>query len=95
MPTYETGHTRLFYHGRTETIRSSSIESVAFVKTMMSKDASDGAKFDALKKAIDSHMAYARDATMGLGVDRHMMGLLILSGASVCVVLMGHSRVFR
>ncbi|RHZ08368.1 hypothetical protein DYB37_001292 [Aphanomyces astaci] len=33
---YETAHTRLFYHGRTETVRSLTNESLAFVKTMES-----------------------------------------------------------
>lgn len=36
---YETAHTRLFYHGRTETVRSLTNESLAFCKTMCtSKD---------------------------------------------------------
>lgn len=32
--TYETGHTRLFYHGRTETIKATTSDSVAFTKAM-------------------------------------------------------------
>jgi hypothetical protein len=32
--TYETGHTRLFYHGRTETIKALTTDSVAFVQGM-------------------------------------------------------------
>jgi carnitine O-acetyltransferase len=31
-PTYESASTRLFLHGRTETVRSCSIESLAFTK---------------------------------------------------------------
>lgn len=33
-PVYETGHTRLFYHGRTETVRTCSIESIRWCKAM-------------------------------------------------------------
>ena len=34
---YETAHTRLFYHGRTETVRSLTNESLEFCKIMESK----------------------------------------------------------
>lgn len=40
VATYETAHTRLFYHGRTETIRVCSEESVAFTTAMLDEDAS-------------------------------------------------------
>ena len=33
--TYESGFTRLFLYGRTDTIRASSIESLAFCKAML------------------------------------------------------------
>ena len=33
--TYESGSTRLFLYGRTDTIRASSIESLAFCKAMV------------------------------------------------------------
>jgi len=33
--TYESGFTRLFFYGRTDTIRASSIESLAFCKAML------------------------------------------------------------
>lgn len=80
--TYESAHTRLFYHGRTETIRTVSEDSVAFVHTMLDKDSSDSQKFKALKQAIDTHFAYVKDCAMGMGVDRHLMGLYIVSEMS-------------
>jgi hypothetical protein len=40
VATYETAHTRLFYHGRTETIRVCTEESVAFTTAMLDEDAS-------------------------------------------------------
>lgn len=38
-PTYESASTRLFLGGRTETVRSCSVDSVAFVKGFESKTA--------------------------------------------------------
>jgi hypothetical protein len=78
---YETAHTRLFYHGRTETIRSLTNDSLAFVKTMES-DASESAKWDALLKAIGTHKDTLIQSLMAQGVDRHMMGLYIVSEMS-------------
>lgn len=37
-PTYESASTRGFLHGRTETVRSCSIDSVAFTKAFDDKD---------------------------------------------------------
>ncbi|KAF4037652.1 Choline/Carnitine o-acyltransferase [Phytophthora infestans] len=78
---YETAHTRMFYHGRTETIRSLSKESLTFVKTMES-NASDGAKWDALKTAIDAHKETLKECLTGDGIDRHFMGLQIVAEMS-------------
>eukprot|EP01138_Halocafeteria_seosinensis_P013724 gb/GECG01014015.1/.p1 GENE.gb/GECG01014015.1/~~gb/GECG01014015.1/.p1 ORF type:complete len:658 (+),score=72.15 gb/GECG01014015.1/:1-1974(+) len=77
--TYESGHTRFFYHGRTETIRSCSVESTEWVNLMTNDKASDKERFDALKKAIESHKNYGKDAILGQGIDRHLMGLYIVS----------------
>ncbi|DBA00919.1 TPA: hypothetical protein N0F65_006119 [Lagenidium giganteum] len=78
---YETAHTRLFYHGRTETVRSCTTDSLHFVKTMES-DASDSAKWDALTKAIDTHRDNLKKCLTGEGIDRHLMGLYIVSEMS-------------
>lgn len=50
-PTYETGHTRAFYHGRTDTVRTCSLASCAFVDAMEDATAPPEAKWDALKAA--------------------------------------------
>ncbi|CAH0557685.1 unnamed protein product [Brassicogethes aeneus] len=71
---YESAATRKYIHGRTETIRSCSIESVAFAKTML-QSKSDSDKVAALKSAINSHKKYSIDAVNGFGVDRHLLGL--------------------
>ncbi|CAH0489798.1 unnamed protein product [Peronospora farinosa] len=78
---YETAHTRIYYHGRTETIRSLSKESLAFVKTMESS-ASDGTKWDALRTAIDTHKETIKKCLTGDGIDRHLMGLQIVAEMS-------------
>lgn len=42
----------------------------------------DKDRFDNLKKAITTHSGLARDALSGKGIDRHLMGLNILSEMS-------------
>ena len=69
------GGTRTFLHGRTEVIRSCSIEATEFSRLMVDKDVSLKVKQDALKNAIAAHNSYAKAAVGGLGVDRHLQGL--------------------
>lgn len=77
VPTYETAHTRLFYHGRTETTRSLSVESVAFCRAMTTTGVSEGERYEKFKAAIEAHGAMVKDAMMGKGIDRHLLGLQI------------------
>ena len=72
--TYETGMTRQFRHGRTETIRTVSKESVAWVNAMEAKDVNVKTKYELLQKAIGQHISYSGDAVKGHGVDRHFFG---------------------
>jgi len=72
---YETASTRKYLHGRTETIRSCSLESVEFAQTMLSSAASPTQKLMALKKAVNGHKDYTLQALNGFGVDRHLLGL--------------------
>lgn len=74
-PHYESGGTRLFYLGRTDTIRSCSIESVHFAKTMLDPKSSNEEKKQALLAAIKSHKDYATQVALGQGIDRHLLGL--------------------
>ncbi|KAF9429658.1 Carnitine O-acetyltransferase mitochondrial [Podila epigama] len=74
-PTYESASTRIFLGGRTETVRSCSVESVAFVKGFESKHADTIEKQRLLQKAIESHLEYMKAASVGKGVDRHLLGL--------------------
>lgn len=74
-PTYESASTRLFLGGRTETVRSCSVDSVAFVKGFESKTADTTEKQRLLQKAIQTHLEYMMAASAGKGVDRHLLGL--------------------
>lgn len=78
VPTYETQQTRGFLHGRTETGRVLSVDSVAWVKTMEEPNKTPVEKFEALKKAIITHALYMVDAAAGKGIDRHFLGLRLL-----------------
>ncbi|KAI8080925.1 acyltransferase ChoActase/COT/CPT [Thamnidium elegans] len=74
-PTYESGQTRKFQRGRTETCRSVSDESVAFVKAMENPHLSDSEKIATFRAALKSQGQYMAAAVNGHGVDRHMFGL--------------------
>jgi len=73
--TYESSHTRRFLHGRTETTRSVSIQSVNFCNVMNDPSSPFDAQLEALNQALDSHVTYIRNAVLGRGVDRHFFGL--------------------
>lgn len=88
--TYETASMRRFKHGRTETIRSLTKESRAFVKGMMDAKADvsvvrlrgtallteqDGQRLQLLREACSAHSTLAARAQAGHGIDRHLMGL--------------------
>ncbi|KAI8075381.1 acyltransferase ChoActase/COT/CPT [Gilbertella persicaria] len=74
-PTYESGQTRKFQRGRTETCRSVSDESVAFVKAFEDPYLSDAQKIATLRAALKSQGAHMSMAVNGHGVDRHLFGL--------------------
>ncbi|KAF9582836.1 Carnitine O-acetyltransferase mitochondrial [Lunasporangiospora selenospora] len=74
-PTYESAQVRKFQHGRTETCRTVSTESVAWVKSMEDSHATTEQKTALFKKALDSHVSYMANAVEGKGCDRHLLGL--------------------
>eukprot|EP00541_Cyclophora_tenuis_P014511 CAMPEP_0116574486 /NCGR_PEP_ID=MMETSP0397-20121206/19421_1 /TAXON_ID=216820 /ORGANISM="Cyclophora tenuis, Strain ECT3854" /LENGTH=360 /DNA_ID=CAMNT_0004103257 /DNA_START=81 /DNA_END=1163 /DNA_ORIENTATION=- len=82
--TYEATHVRPFLHGRTETIRSVTRESNAFVQAMglranFGKDSttSRSTQVTLLHEATKSHVVYTRKAHQAQGVDRHFFGLMM------------------
>ncbi|KAL3823254.1 hypothetical protein ACHAXA_011099 [Cyclostephanos tholiformis] len=82
--TYEATQVRPFLHGRTETTRTVSPASEAFIKTMglrPKQDELDAAKraekLELLRDAVSSHAKYISSAAKGMGVDRHLLGLAL------------------
>jgi carnitine O-acetyltransferase len=83
--TYEATQVRPFLHGRTETTRSVSMESAAFVHRFGLRPADDEVdplirkeKLDLLQKAVKAHVKYISYAAQAQGVDRHLLGLSLL-----------------
>ncbi|KAI9088521.1 Choline/Carnitine o-acyltransferase-domain-containing protein [Phlyctochytrium arcticum] len=77
-PTYESASTRKFAFGRTETCRSVSLESVAWVKAMEDPSVSIAEKAQLGKRAVVSHTKYMTDAGENRGVDRLWLGLKLI-----------------
>ncbi|XP_019849708.1 PREDICTED: carnitine O-palmitoyltransferase 1, muscle isoform-like isoform X1 [Amphimedon queenslandica] len=77
--TYESATTRLYYKGRTETIRPVSMQSKAFVEAMDDSSISVEKKRELLKEAIKYQEQYKFEAMRGMGVDRHLFGLYIVA----------------
>lgn len=74
-PTYESAATRKFLKGRTETGRSVSNESKAFVETWVNPKSTVEEKVKTFQAACSQHVKYLSSAADGKGVDRHLFGL--------------------
>ncbi|THH06706.1 hypothetical protein EW146_g9528 [Bondarzewia mesenterica] len=73
--TYESAQTRKFQLGRTEVLRSASVESKAWVDVMNDPKATDEHRAALFRRAAARHVQYAAWAADGQGVDRHLFGL--------------------
>ncbi|KAI0777148.1 acyltransferase ChoActase/COT/CPT [Irpex lacteus] len=73
--TYETALTRLFHNARTETVRTLSGESRAWVLGMEESGVGTQTRHALLKSAISTHTHLTRAAMTGKGIDRHLLGL--------------------
>uniref|UniRef100_A0A7N6BLW3 carnitine O-palmitoyltransferase n=1 Tax=Anabas testudineus TaxID=64144 RepID=A0A7N6BLW3_ANATE len=76
--TYEASMTRLFREGRTETVRSCSNESCAFVKALEGGEAEDHCR-RLFRLASERHQNLYRMAMTGAGIDRHLFCLYVVS----------------
>ncbi|KAG7282172.1 hypothetical protein CRUP_034919 [Coryphaenoides rupestris] len=76
---YETAMTRRFYHGRTETMRPCTQETVVWCHTMQDPTCSDDVKRQALLKAFNKHNQLMAEAQNGEGFDRHLLGLYLIA----------------
>eukprot|EP00946_MAST-07B_sp_MAST-7B-sp1_P000496 g496.t1 len=91
--TYEASMTRLFKEGRTETVRSLTLESAEFVRAMADGDGvGEGSgnnvnrvpgemerKRQLLRKACARHTSITIDAMSGHGLDRHLFALYVVA----------------
>ncbi|CRG88927.1 carnitine O-acetyltransferase [Talaromyces islandicus] len=84
-PTYESASTRKFQEGRTETTRTVSDESVAFVRAHQDAQVPREEVVKLFRAALKQHTKYTLEASDGLGVDRHLFGLkkLLKEGESL------------
>uniref|UniRef100_A0A673JDY8 carnitine O-palmitoyltransferase n=1 Tax=Sinocyclocheilus rhinocerous TaxID=307959 RepID=A0A673JDY8_9TELE len=73
--TYEASMTRLYREGRTETVRSCTMESCAFVRAMIGNKT----KLCLLTQAAEKHQQMYRLAMTGQGTDRHLFCLYVVS----------------
>uniref|UniRef100_A0A3P9AG60 Carnitine O-palmitoyltransferase n=1 Tax=Esox lucius TaxID=8010 RepID=A0A3P9AG60_ESOLU len=74
--TYEASMTRMFREGRTETVRSCTKETCAFVRCMMEDNP---LRLKLLKEAAQRHQQLYRLAMTGKGIDRHLFCLYVVS----------------
>ncbi|XP_006888161.1 PREDICTED: carnitine O-palmitoyltransferase 1, muscle isoform [Elephantulus edwardii] len=77
--TYEASMTRMFREGRTETVRSCTNESSAFVQAMMEGRHMKAGLQDLFRKASEKHQHMYRLAMTGAGIDRHLFCLYLVS----------------
>ncbi|ORZ31786.1 acyltransferase ChoActase/COT/CPT [Catenaria anguillulae PL171] len=75
VPTYETASTRMFKHGRTETNRTLLPEVKQWAEAMVDSAVSDKDKVALFKRACAAHGKYISEASKGMGVDRHLLGM--------------------
>jgi carnitine O-acetyltransferase len=86
LATYESTQVRRFLHGRTETTRTVSPASVAFCQAMTPSNNNENdpqlraRRYKLLQEACQSHVNYIRNAAVGQGVDRHVLGLSMCLG---------------
>ncbi|MGH0162371.1 UNVERIFIED_CONTAM: hypothetical protein FKN15_071914 [Acipenser sinensis] len=77
--TYEASMTRLFREGRTETVRSCTIESTEFVRAMENPDKTNEERLQLFHVAAEKHQNMYRLAMTGAGIDRHLFCLYVVS----------------
>lgn len=77
--TYEAAMTRLYLHGRTETVRSLTTQAAAFAKAFVNPSVSNNEKRRLLVEACELHQVMYKDSMNGKAIDRHLFGLYVVS----------------
>ncbi|XP_070566797.1 peroxisomal carnitine O-octanoyltransferase-like isoform X2 [Ptychodera flava] len=78
-PTYETATTRQFYRGRTETVRSCTVEAIDWSKAMLDPEVSTEKRLELLGRAVIKQNSLMNEGKQNHGCDRHLFGLQILA----------------
>ncbi|KAM4634516.1 carnitine O-acetyltransferase [Polymixia lowei] len=73
--TYESASLRMFKLGRTDTIRSASVDSANFVKAFDDPSKKNTEKLALMENAVKAHRSYTDMAIRGQAIDRHLLGL--------------------
>ncbi|XP_021529909.1 peroxisomal carnitine O-octanoyltransferase isoform X2 [Aotus nancymaae] len=76
---YETAMTRYFYHGRTETVRSCTVEAVRWCQSMQDPSATLHERQQKMLQAFAKHNKMMKDCSAGKGFDRHLLGLSLIA----------------
>jgi carnitine O-acetyltransferase len=76
--TYEPAMTKMFFHGRTEAIRTVSEESNLFVRKFFDSRVPNSEKLGYLSEACAAHSSQTRKSSAGKGVDRHLYALFCI-----------------
>lgn len=76
---YESSAIRNFHLGRTETMRSCTVESTSFVRSMFDPSIDNSTRYDLLRKACSTHIKMLKETQSGDGIDRHLLGLSYLA----------------
>ncbi|XP_078703846.1 peroxisomal carnitine O-octanoyltransferase-like isoform X2 [Branchiostoma floridae x Branchiostoma belcheri] len=83
-PTYETATLRQYYHGRTETVRSCTMEVVSWCQAMLDNTVPAEERKELMMAAFKKHIQLMEEAKNMLGFDRHLFGLQVLAmGAGI------------
>ncbi|MEE6466729.1 hypothetical protein FKM82_007035 [Ascaphus truei] len=76
---YETATTRMFYHGRTETMRPCTVEAVEWCRSMLDPSFTLTQRQQLMLKAFAKHNKMMKECQLGKGFDRHLLGLLLIA----------------
>ncbi|VDK55014.1 unnamed protein product [Anisakis simplex] len=71
--TYESASARFYANSRTETLRTVSKDSCAFVNAMMDPNCTNDERYRLLQVACEQHVQRNRECMLGRGVDRHLL----------------------
>lgn len=77
--TIETASLRMFKYGRTDAIRVTSVDSLKFVQAMQDPSKQNAERLQLLHKTIKTHQVNTYNAIHGQAIDRHLLGLKLLS----------------